>query len=111
MTLYIDGDAVQQKIGHEVKNVVRTHNFIGHSNWCEFDTDFKGTLDEIYVYNRDLAGSEIKALMSGGCTATFNPVTSIVHIPCFDLGTIFWLDLGVSSWDPLLLYITNYGVK
>lgn len=112
MTLYIDGDAVQQKIGHEIFNVARTDNFIGHSNWCEFDPDFKGTLDEIYVYNRDLSKSEIQELMSGGCTATFDYATSTLHVPCLNLGTIsWWLDLGTYSSNPFLLNITNFGVK
>jgi hypothetical protein len=104
---------VQEKIGHEVMNVTRTHNFIGHSQWCNADPDFKGTLDEVYVYNRDLSPTEIQELMSGGCAATYNVTTGTIHVPCFNLAnTTFWLDLSVySGIPPFLLKIDDYGIK
>jgi hypothetical protein len=123
MTLYVDGDQVQQKTGHQIMNVPRTLNFIGHSQWCDGDPDFKGTLDEIYLYNRALSAPEIMALYvidtayqrgADQCTATYNVTTGIVHMPCFNLSnTIFWLDLiPYSGGTPtLLLDVTNYGVK
>jgi len=113
MRLFIDGEMVQEKIGHEVMNVTRTHNFIGHSQWCNADPDFKGTLDEVYVYNRDLSPTEIQELMSGGCAATYNVTTGTIHVPCFNLAnTTFWLDLSVySGIPPFLLKIDDYGIK
>lgn len=63
MKLYIDGELVAEKAeGHGIKNVERTQNFIGHSNYCKEDDDFRGVMDELRLYNKNLPAEEIRAL-------------------------------------------------
>jgi hypothetical protein len=63
MTIYVDGVQVNRKVnGHPVMNVARTSNFIGRSNWCLRDPDFKGTMDALYIFNRELSAREATAL-------------------------------------------------
>ncbi len=60
MKLYIDGELVAEKAeGHGIVNVQRTQNFIGHSNYCEEDDDFRGVMDELRLYNKNLPAEEI----------------------------------------------------
>jgi len=64
MELFVDGKLVAEKEGNGVKNAVRARSFIGHSNWCFNDPDFKGVIDEVYLFNRPLTEGEIKELYS-----------------------------------------------
>lgn len=59
MKIYVNGVLKASKIGHPVANVERFHNYIGHSNWCQADPDFKGFMDEVRIYNRVLTKEEI----------------------------------------------------
>lgn len=63
MKLYVNGEIVAEKAdGHPVANVARNQNFIGHSNWCQEDYDFKGSVDGMYIYNRAITSEEVRAL-------------------------------------------------
>ena len=63
MTIYIDGVEINKKVnGHPVMNVPRTHNFIGRSNWCLRDPDFKGKMDGLFIFNKELSKREADAL-------------------------------------------------
>ncbi len=62
MKIYVNGVLKAQKKGHPIKNVARTKNFIGRSNWCSNDPDFKGFMDEVRIYNRALSETEINSL-------------------------------------------------
>ena len=62
MKIYVNGVLKAQKKGHPIKNVSRTKNFIGRSNWCSNDPDFKGFMDEVRIYNRALSEAEINSL-------------------------------------------------
>jgi len=64
MELFVDGKLVAKKEGNGVKNAVRARNFIGHSNWCFNDPDFKGVIDEVYLFNRPLSQEEVRELYS-----------------------------------------------
>jgi len=64
MELFVDGKPIAKKEGNGVKNAVRARNFIGHSNWCFNDPDFKGVIDEVYLFNRPLTEGEIRELYS-----------------------------------------------
>ena len=55
MKIYIDGQLKAEKTGNGIANVERTRNFIGHSNWCFNDPDFKGAIDEFRIYNYPLS--------------------------------------------------------
>lgn len=60
MKIYIDGELVAEKAdGHGIVNVERAQNFIGHSNYCNEDDDFRGVMDELRLYNIDLSAEEI----------------------------------------------------
>lgn len=60
MKIYIDGELVAEKAeGHGIVNVARTQNFIGHSNYCEEDDDFRGVMDEVRLYKKNLPAEEI----------------------------------------------------
>ncbi|MTI19461.1 LamG domain-containing protein, partial [Fulvivirga sp. RKSG066] len=63
MKIYINGELEAEKAdGNHVANVERTKNYIGHSSWCSFDLDFKGTIDGLYLYNKAITEGEVKAL-------------------------------------------------
>jgi len=63
MSLYINGVLEARKTnGHPVSNVSRNMNYIGRSNWCERDPDFKGSMDALYIFNRELSSREAEAL-------------------------------------------------
>lgn len=62
MKIYVNGELVASKKGNPILNVERSNNFIGRSNWCSFDPDFKGFMDEVRVYNRALSAEEIRQL-------------------------------------------------
>lgn len=67
MKLYINGEvAAQRADGHPVANVRRTRNFIGHSNWCHIDPDFKGTIEGLNIFNRVISEELIKAVYDEG---------------------------------------------
>lgn len=62
MRIYVNGVMVAEKRGNPIANVVRNNNFIGRSNWCNNDPDFKGFMDEVRIYNRGLSAQEIQSL-------------------------------------------------
>lgn len=62
MRIYVNGVMVAEKRGNPIANVVRNNNFIGRSNWCNNDPDFKGFMDEVRIYNRGLSPQEIQSL-------------------------------------------------
>lgn len=70
MKIYVDGELVAEKAdGHPVANVQRNRNYIGHSNWCSEDPDFKGTMRGVYIYNKPITAEEVKALFARGSEA------------------------------------------
>ena len=63
MKIFVDGEKVAQRNdGHSVINIKRVRNYIGHSNYCYLDPDFKGLVDDIKIYNETLTEEEIKEL-------------------------------------------------
>ena len=63
MKLYVNGElAAQKEDGNPVANVRRTRNFIGHSNWCELDPDFKGTIEGLSIFDEVLSREQIRAV-------------------------------------------------
>jgi len=60
MRIYVNGILKAEKRGNPILNVTRTNNFIGHSNWCFNDPDFKGFVDEVRIYNRALNAVEVQ---------------------------------------------------
>lgn len=62
MGLYVDGVLINSKAGHPVINVPRVSNYIGRSNWCDEDPDFKGRIELLYIFNRDLSRREVESL-------------------------------------------------
>ncbi len=62
MSIYVNGELVAQKAGHRIANVSRSNNFLGRSNWCEADPDFKGFMDEVRIYNRALSPEEMRIM-------------------------------------------------
>lgn len=63
MKIYVDGELVAEKSsGHGIINIARTENFIGHSNYCEEDDDFRGVMDEVRIYNINLSAAEISKI-------------------------------------------------
>jgi gliding motility-associated-like protein len=70
MSIYVNGELVAQKEGHPIRNVRRTENFIGRSNWCTADPDFAGFMDEVRLYNRPLSAEEIRLLYDSPALVT-----------------------------------------
>lgn len=70
MSIYVNGELVAQKEGHPIRNVRRTENFIGRSNWCGADPDFAGFMDEVRIYNRPLSAEEIRLLYDSPALVT-----------------------------------------
>ncbi|ELR72990.1 hypothetical protein C900_00492 [Fulvivirga imtechensis AK7] len=67
MKIYINGELAAEKAdGHPVANVQRNKNYIGHSNWCQLDPDFKGVMKGIYLFNKPITSGEVKALYQKG---------------------------------------------
>lgn len=67
MTISVNGQVIATKNnGHPVVNEARTSNFIGRSNWCFLDQDFKGTMSALWVFNKVLTEEEITALVEDG---------------------------------------------
>ncbi|MCA6074603.1 LamG domain-containing protein [Fulvivirga sedimenti] len=63
MAIYVDGVRINRKSnGHPVINIPRTSNFIGRSNWCDEDPDFKGRIETLMIFNKDLSSNEVTAL-------------------------------------------------
>lgn len=62
MSIYVNGELMAQKRGHPILNVPRDHNYLGRSNWCYADPDFKGFMDEVRIYNRALTAEEMKLM-------------------------------------------------
>ena len=63
MKIYVDGEKLAERNdGHPVKNIKRVRNFIGHSNYCYLDPDFKGLIDDLKIYNEVLVEEEVKEL-------------------------------------------------
>lgn len=75
VTVNSAGDTVIYKNGIEIsngktfapRNVLRTRNYIGRSNWVTEST-YKGQLDEIEIFNRALSAEEIRANMHNRLT-------------------------------------------
>lgn len=80
MRIYVNGQLVAQKEGNMIANVARSQNFIGHSNWCFADPDFKGFMDEVRLYNRALTAEEIRLLYESPALVT-GPATVCVGEP------------------------------
>lgn len=78
MRIYVNGVLKAEKKGHPILNVPRSKNFIGHSNWCANDPDFKGFMDEVRIYNRALSETEINNLYVQ--TPSFAPFQSPVQV-------------------------------
>ena len=58
--LYVDNVLKADVTGPAgLNNLIRTNNFIGKSNWSA-DSYFKGSIDEVRIYNRALSAEEIK---------------------------------------------------
>jgi len=74
MRIYVNGELVAEKEGHPIRNVRRTENFIGRSNWCEADPDLKGFIDEVRLYNRPLSAEEIRLLYDSPALVTGSDV-------------------------------------
>jgi gliding motility-associated-like protein len=76
MRIYVNGELKAEKTGHPILNVPRQNNYLGRSNWCNADPDFKGFMDEVRIYNRALSAAEINSLYLQ--TPTFAPFQSPV---------------------------------
>jgi len=96
MRIYVNGVLKAEKKGHPILNVSRSRNFIGRSNWCSNDPDFKGFMDEVRIYNRALTEAEINNLYLE--TPTFsayqNPVFSGTQVQLQAQGGIAY------EWSP-----------
>ncbi|HYO20964.1 MAG TPA: LamG-like jellyroll fold domain-containing protein, partial [Flavisolibacter sp.] len=62
MRIYVNGVLIAWKKGNPILNTARSSNFIGRSNWCADDPDFKGFLDDVRIYNRALSLQDIQHL-------------------------------------------------
>jgi hypothetical protein len=61
VSIYKNGVSVAEGLGPPVKSVLRTNNFVGRSNWKQ-DILYAGQMDDLRVYDRPLAASEIRVL-------------------------------------------------
>lgn len=97
MRIYINGQLKAEKIGNSVANVERESNFIGHSNWCFNDPDFKGAIDELRIYNYSLPPEKIKEIYrkeAPGNTPEGSSFGSAKENPFVFEGTIYAIPPG-----------------
>ncbi len=65
MKIFVNGIKVAERPdGHEVLNISRERNYLGHSSYCYLDPDLKGVVDDFRLYNKPLSEKEIKELYS-----------------------------------------------
>lgn len=63
MAIYSNGVKIAEKEdGQPVVNVVRTSNYIAHSNYCEDDPDFRGIMDDVKIFNYALSAEEVEEM-------------------------------------------------
>jgi len=73
MRVYSNGDLLSEQGGKSVPaNVVRVNNYIGESNW-DADDFFRGLMDELYIWDRELGPAEVNALYLAGITGQQAP--------------------------------------
>ncbi|MAL86724.1 MAG: hypothetical protein CMI23_10270, partial [Opitutae bacterium] len=66
MKAYRDAVLSGSKIdGLKPNSIYRTKQYIGKSNWSN-DRYFKGTIDELRIYDRALSAAEVQALYNMG---------------------------------------------
>jgi hypothetical protein len=68
VNFYIDGALSSTKALNILANAGGAGLLIGYTGWTPYGTYFTGSLDEVRIYNRILAGSEIQALASVGAS-------------------------------------------
>ena len=64
MKVYVNGKLKGTRTGTPILNVARANNYIGRSNWCTYDPNFKGFLGEFRLYNYALSENEIETLFN-----------------------------------------------
>ncbi len=69
VTLYKNGVAIGEGYSAVPRNVNRTLNYLGHSNWSS-DGYYGGRLDDVRVYNRALSATEIAASLNSTLTGS-----------------------------------------
>lgn len=62
--LYKNGQPIRTGTLKVPKNIIRTKNYIGRSNWSTVDEYYQGQMDDIRIFNRVLSQSEIIAGMN-----------------------------------------------
>ena len=62
MSLYINSQAAGSSPGFLINSVLRTTNYLGHSNWVE--PNINATFDELKIFNRPLSVTEIATEMN-----------------------------------------------
>ncbi|MEM7107175.1 MAG: LamG domain-containing protein [Bacteroidota bacterium] len=62
MSIYVNGELKNQNDRQPLANVGRHSNFIGRSNWCELDPDFKGIIEDLNIFNYELSQDAVLEL-------------------------------------------------
>ncbi len=62
--IYKNGQPIRTGTIKIPKNVIRTQNYIGRSNWSTIDEYYQGQMDDVRIFNRVLSQSEIIAGMN-----------------------------------------------
>ena len=63
MKIYRNGQLMGSRLGHLPRNVARTNQFIGRSNWP--DAYFDGMMDDMRVYDRAINQDEVALIYAG----------------------------------------------
>lgn len=76
--IYKNGELVAEgNSGAVVRDVVRTENFIGRSNWS-VDDNYQGLIDDVWIINTVLSDQEIQGLYQG---QGYRPTTTPASLP------------------------------
>lgn len=77
-----------------------------------FTLSYDGASAGIFSMDVPAAGATPPGPSANSCAATFDLLTGIVHVPCFDLGGVrYQFDLGIASGDPLMFYLIPESVS
>ena len=63
VNMFVNGQQVFSQQGFSFNNIVRTKNYIGHSNY-NGDPDANAIYDEIKIFKRPLSAAEVSAEMN-----------------------------------------------
>jgi hypothetical protein len=79
VTVYRDGDVILKAKGEGARDLARTANYIGKSNWSA-DEYYQGLVDDLRIYDVCLSAEQVKALYEGRPPASQAQASMLPHL-------------------------------